>query len=85
MNRESRSSIKQSALVRYDAFDDIGGQQSFSLCLLDGHKNGYILTYLTGRNSTRSYAVRVEKGRASRQLSDEESQAFVEAISAKER
>ncbi len=81
MSDESKSFFKHSALVRYDAFDDVGGKQSYSLCLLDSRKNGYILTYLTGRNSTRSYAVNIENGEASRKLSNEEIQAFEEALS----
>jgi hypothetical protein len=67
-------------LVRYDAFDDIGGQQSYSLCLLDGNKDGVIFTYLTGRNSTRSYTVSVKSGVPSRKLSDEEARALDEAV-----
>jgi len=68
-------------LVRYDAFEDIGGQQSYSLCILDGNKNGVVLTYLTGRNSTRSYTVNVKGGVPSRKLSDEEARAMDEALS----
>ena len=67
-------------LVRYDAFEDIGGQQSYSLCILDGNKNGVVLTYLTGRNSTRSYTVNVKGGVPSRKLSDEEARAMDEAL-----
>ena len=67
-------------LVRYDAFDDVGGQQSYSLCLLDGHKNGVLLTYITGRNSTRSYAVSVNGGVPSRKLGEEEVRAMDEAL-----
>ncbi|NIO00878.1 MAG: DUF4446 family protein [Candidatus Latescibacteria bacterium] len=78
--RHSQSFFHRSALVRYDAFEDIAGQQSYSLCMLDGNGSGYIITYLTGRNSTRSYAVRIKDGEASRQLSDEEAQAFNEAL-----
>jgi hypothetical protein len=67
-------------LVRYDAFEDIGGQQSYSLCILDGNKDGVVLTYLTGRNSTRSYTVNVKGGVPSRKLSDEEARAMDEAL-----
>jgi hypothetical protein len=81
LSRRSRSSFQRSAVIRYDAFEDIGGKQSFSLCLLDDLKNGYLLTYLTGRNSARSYAVEITSGEASRKLSDEEQQALHEALS----
>jgi hypothetical protein len=79
LREDSLAFFNHSGFVRYDAFEDVGGQQSYSLCLLDGRRNGYILTYLTGRNSTRSYAVQVQTGRASRELSDEEAQALAEA------
>jgi hypothetical protein len=77
---KSRSFLQYKSLVRYDAFEDIGGQQSYSLCLLDGNKDGILITYLTGRNSTRSYTVSVKSGVASRKLSDEESRAMDEAL-----
>jgi len=79
---KSRYFFQYTGLVRYDAFGDIGGQQSYSLCLLDGNKNGIILTYLTGRNSTRSYTVAVSGGVPSRKLSDEEAASMDEALSA---
>ncbi len=76
----TRFYYQYTGLVRYDAFEDIGGQQSYSLCLLDGNKDGVIFTYLTGRNSTRSYTVSVKGGVPSRRLSDEESRALDEAL-----
>ncbi len=79
---ESSSYLKHIGLVRYDAFDDVGGKQSYSLCLLDGDKNGFIITYLTGHNFTRSYAVAIDAGAHSRKLSEEEIQACAAAVSA---
>lgn len=78
---DSKSFLRRIGLVRYDAFDDIAGMQSFSLCLLNGEGDGVLITYLTGKKSTRSYAVTVERGRASRELSDEERRALDEARS----
>jgi Protein of unknown function (DUF4446) len=63
-------------LVKYNAFEDIGGMQSYSLCLLTSEKNGFILTNLVGRTSTRGYALDVRNGKPSRELSDEEKEAF---------
>ena len=80
---ESRACVRYVGLVRFDAFGDIGGQQSYSVCLLDAEKNGVLLTYLTGRNSTRSYAVPIAGGGTSRELSDEEKRALREALSDK--
>ena len=77
---DSKSFIKYVGLVRYDAFDDIAGQQSYSLCVLDSHRNGFLLTYLTSPNTTRSYAVTVTGGEASRKLGDEERRALDDAL-----
>jgi hypothetical protein len=67
-------------LVKYNAFEDIGGMQSYSLCLLTREKNGVILTNLVGRNSTRGYALEISDGNPSRKLSDEEQKALDSAI-----
>jgi hypothetical protein len=67
-------------LVKYNAFEDIGGMQSYSLCLLTREKNGVILTNLVGRNSTRGYALEVTEGNPSRKLSDEEQRALETAL-----
>ena len=63
-------------LVKYNAFEDIGGMQSYSLCLLTQEKHGFILTNLVGRTSTRGYALDVSDGKPSRNLSDEEKEAL---------
>jgi hypothetical protein len=63
-------------LVKYNAFEDIGGMQSYSLCLLTQEKHGFILTNLVGRTSTRGYALDIRDGKPSRTLSDEEKEAF---------
>jgi hypothetical protein len=67
-------------LVRYNAFDDIGGNQSFSLSILDRRKNGWMLTSIVGRNSTRAYAIEVKDGTPSRDLSEEERESLGYAI-----
>ncbi|UCG53067.1 MAG: DUF4446 family protein [Candidatus Latescibacterota bacterium] len=76
----SRVSFQYVGLVRYDAFNNIGGQQSYSLCLLDGNKDGVLISNLTGRDSTRSYAVSIKGGVPSRKLGDEEARAMDAAL-----
>lgn len=73
-------SYSATGIVKYNAFEDIGGMQSYSLCLLTREKNGVILTNLVGRNSTRGYALEVNDGNPSRDLSDEEKEALAYAI-----
>ncbi|MEJ2720288.1 MAG: DUF4446 family protein [bacterium] len=81
LTEKYRSAIQYMGLVRYDAFEDIAGQQSYSLCLLDGDKNGVLFSYITGRNSARSYAVAIEGGVPARKLGDEEAHAMDQALS----
>ncbi|HSG28569.1 MAG TPA: DUF4446 family protein, partial [Candidatus Krumholzibacterium sp.] len=71
-------------IVKYNAFEDIGGMQSYSLCLLTPEKNGVIMTNLVGRNSTRGYALEVKNGVPSRDLSEEEKEALGYALRAAE-
>ncbi len=81
LTEKQRSTFQHVGLVRYNAFEDIAGQQSYSLCLLDGNKDGVLLSYITGRNSARSYAVSIEGGVPARKLGDEEARAMDEALS----
>ena len=67
-------------VVKYNAFEDIGGMQSYSICLLTREKNGMILTNLVGRNSTRGYALEVKEGTPSRDLSEEEKESLAYAL-----
>lgn len=63
-------------LVRFNPFEDTGGNQSFALALLDAHGDGVIVSSLHARNMTRVYAKAVVGGTSDAALSDEESQAL---------
>lgn len=76
---ETRTHFKHVGLVRYDAFEGVAGQQSYSLCLLDDRRNGVLITNLIGSNFNRGYAVEIHGGEASRKLGDEERQAVTTA------
>lgn len=70
--------IQKVGLVRFNPFNETGGNQSFVLVLLDNHASGIVLNCLHSRASTRIYAKEVKKGKlaAGGQLSKEESQAL---------
>lgn len=74
------SHVQKVGIVRYDAFDGIGGEQSFSVALLDANANGVVVSGLSGREDTRVYAKPVRGGRSAHVLSDEEIQAIARAI-----
>lgn len=73
--------VQHVGLVRYDAFEDVGGQQSFSLAMLDAQQNGMILTSVYSRSDVRVYAKAVRRGQPSHPLSEEELQALRNALS----
>jgi hypothetical protein len=75
-----RSSVRRVALVRYDAFEDVGGRLSFSCALLDDHGDGVVLTSINGRQDTRVYAKPVTAGRSPHNLSAEEREAIKRAL-----
>lgn len=68
------------SLVRYNPFGDTGGDQSFSLAVLDGHDSGYALTSIHGRQGTRVYIKPIDFGKSKHSLSDEEQQAIQQAM-----
>ena len=73
-------SIRRVAVVRYDAFQDMGGRLSFSAALLDEAGDGLVLTAINGRSETRSYAKAVIAGRSEQSLSPEEEKAISAAM-----
>ena len=66
-------------LVRFNPFEDTGGNQSFALALLDAEGNGWVLSSLHARSGTRVYAKAVREGRSDGALSDEETAAIKQA------
>jgi hypothetical protein len=81
----AQESIRRVGLVRFDAFEDMGGRLSFSAAFLDGHGDGVVITSINGRQDTRCYAKRVSGGSSPHNLSDEERQAIREALSRRDR
>ncbi|MCX6378169.1 MAG: DUF4446 family protein [Armatimonadetes bacterium] len=73
--------IQKSHLMRYDAFDNVGGQQSFSLVLLDSQHSGIVLSGVYNRMDMRVYAKYVERGQPTQPLSEEETQVVRECLS----
>ena len=76
------SGLSRVAVVRYDAFDDLGGRLSFSAAIVDDAGRGLVMTAIHGRTETRTYLKQVPVTPASgqRELSPEESQAVSEAV-----
>ena len=81
----SRSSLQRFAIVRYDAFDEMGGMLSFSAALLDGHGDGIVFSSINGRTETRTYAKPIKNMTSEFHLSDEEREAIAAAVAAYDR
>lgn len=76
LRAEGRQALRHLAIVRYDAFGDMGGHLSWTLALADDAGDGVLLTSIHGRNDARSYAKTISGWRCEVQLSPEEEQAL---------
>lgn len=72
---EVNDALRHLAVVRYDAFGDMGGHLSWSVAFLDDNGNGLVLTSIHGRSDSRTYAKNIAGWRCEQQLSPEESEA----------
>ena len=68
--------VQRMGFVRFDAFDDVGGEQSFALALLDANYSGVVVSNIYSRRESRVYAKQVSGGNASHALSHEEEEAI---------
>jgi hypothetical protein len=71
--------VRDVAIVRYDALQEMSGQLSFSLALLNAVGDGVVLSSINGRAETRTYAKPVRSGKGVQELSPEEAQAVYSA------
>ena len=79
LRAEGADGLRHLAVVRYDAFGDVGGYLSWSLALLDDHGDGVLLSSSHGRSEARSYAKNVAGWSCEQQLSPEEDEAIAHA------
>jgi hypothetical protein len=73
-----RNTVSRVGVIRYDAFDDMGGALSFSAALLDERGDGVVISAINGRSETRCYAKPIAELRSEHHLSREE-EAAIEA------
>ncbi len=76
-----RDGLSRVAVVRYDAFEDMGGALSFSAAMLDERGDGVVFSAINGRSETRTYAKAIHGGASEHHLSDEEEAAVRQALS----
>lgn len=80
-----RLAIQKFGIVRYDAFEEMGGRLSFSAAFLDDRGDGVVLTSINGRTETRTYAKPIQALASEFNLSDEERAAIATAAEGLER
>ena len=78
-NARLKKCTQNIGLVRYNAFDQMGGDQSFSVALLDDRGDGFVLTNLYGRNSSSTFAKPVKLRQSTYPLTNEEMEAIERA------
>ncbi len=74
------TTIRKIGVVRYNPFNDVGGNQSFVIAMLDDKNNGFIISSLFVKDSSRVYSKTVKQGKSDYVLSDEEVEAINRAI-----
>jgi hypothetical protein len=80
VDRRVDGAVTNTAVVRYDAYEGTGGQQSASVALLDATRTGAVVTAIQGRDYARIYVKDLDRGRSSVALSPEEQEAVDRAM-----
>ena len=79
LHTHNKTNIQKVGFIRFNPFDDAGGNISFVLALLDAHNEGIVISSLHGREGTRMYAKAVKDGKSETQLTEEEVEAIKNA------
>jgi len=79
VKKKNRSNLQKVGMIRFNPFSEAGGDQSFSIALLDEKNNGVVLTSHYLRDLNRVYAKPIKEGKSHYSLSKEEKQAIKKA------
>jgi hypothetical protein len=80
LENADRFALQRFHIVRYDAFEDMGGRLSFSAALLDDNGDGIVISSINGRTETRTYAKPIRNLTSDHNLSQEEGEAIAGAM-----
>src|SRR4051812_7047826 len=81
VDRRVDESVRNVSIVRYDAYENTGGQTPASLGVFDFHRTGGVVRAIKGRDHARVYTKGLDHGRPSIALSPEEAEAVERAMS----
>jgi hypothetical protein len=79
LKKKNISNFQKLGIVRFNPFKEVGGDQSFSIAILDGNDSGIVITSLYTREGNRVFGKPVKEGRSEYLLSDEEKEAINKA------
>jgi len=77
--RRLERTVQKVGIVRFDAFPDVGGEQSFAIALLDAHGDGVVISSIRSRTENRIYAKPLRRWDSAYALSEEEKEAIAKA------
>lgn len=80
INRKLGHNFQKVGIVKYDAFNEMGGKLSFAIAMLDNNNNGWILNAMHSREGCYTYVKEILKGESFVELADEEAEALDKAI-----
>lgn len=78
--RRLQDGYQKVGIVKYDAFNEMGGKLSFALTLLDGKNNGYIINAMHSREGCYTYIKEIVKGQSYIELAEEEAESLERAV-----
>ena len=80
MSKKLDKNFQKVGIVKYDAFNEMGGKLSFALAMLDSKNNGWIINAMHSREGCYSYIKEIVKGESYVELAEEEAEALDKAI-----
>ncbi|MDP3990821.1 MAG: DUF4446 family protein [Candidatus Nealsonbacteria bacterium] len=80
LKRENKKNLQKVGIVRFNPFKEIGGDQSFSMAVLDADNNGFVMTSHYGREANRVYIKQISRGSSSYSLAKDELEALKKAM-----
>lgn len=78
--RKMEKDFKKLGIVKYDAFNEMGGKISFALAMLDGNNSGWVINAMHSREGCYTYIKEIVKGESYVELAEEEAEALDRAI-----
>ena len=80
LNKKMEKSYQKLGIVKYDAFNEMGGKLSFALAMLDNNNTGWIINAMHSREGCYTYVKEIVKGESYVELAEEEAEALDKAV-----